>query len=461
MRSLVFIALCAITNWAFPQNCDKLNLQEKYQITSKCAEQVMTLTFDLLERPYIYLANKEAGLTIHRLDDHGRTMRVAAVPTDSFDNLEVMGVSQYGKKLYLALGNFFTAKENPAMAIIDIDNPEAPFIRGFYKYPVATEGSSLVKVDGDYAYLTAFSHGLLILNISNEKNITLESRFTPVLNFPDVRPDATKINARGMVVQNNIVYLCYDAGGIRIINVSDKKNPKETGRYANPIMTGKPRAYNNAVLRDSLLYVAVDYCGLEILNVKDTANIKLEAWWNPWTCHTNPLNWFSSNGHTNEIVLDSAENKLFISTGKSDLHVVDVSDVQHPDSCSMFGGAGNNIGTWGVNRFKNKVGLAYICTVIPFTSNFSGVKILEYDRTLGYEVENQRLIRISKNPTTQSIQVLNVQPGTPFTLYDFQGRSFKSGRLDVHGEIDLTLAAPGYYMLHLEGYAPAKILKTL
>jgi hypothetical protein len=421
----------------------------------------MTLTFDLADRPYVYLANKEAGLTIHRLDDHGRTMRVAQIPIDSFDQLEVMGVSQFGKKLYLALGNFFSAKENPAMAIIDIDNPEQPFIRGFYKYPVATEGSSLVKVDGDYAYLAAFSHGLLVLNISDEKNITLESKFTPVLNFPDAVPDATKINARGMAVQDDIVYLCYDAGGIRIINVSDKKNPKETGRFSNPVMTGKPRAYNNAVLRDSLLYVAVDYCGLEILNINDTSDIKLTAWWNPWTCHTSPLNWFNSNGHTNEIVLDSQENKLFISTGKSDLHVVDVSDVQNPDSCSMFGGPTNKIGTWGVNRYKNKVGLAYICTVIPFSSNFSGVKVLEYDRTLGYKLENQRLIRLANNPTSSMVQVLNGAPETLYSIYDTQGRLVQSGSLDAEGQIDLRKAIPGYYIIKLEGYAPAKLLKTL
>jgi hypothetical protein len=334
MKILVFIQFLVLPFIGYSQSCEKLNLSETQSFDAKCAEQVMTLTFDLTGKPYIYVANKEAGLRVLKVTP-SHVEEVARVPIDSFEDLEVMGVSQYGNFLYLALGNFFSTKQSPGLGVIDISDPLNPIKNGFWKYNISTEGSAIVKVDGDYAYLAAFSHGLFVLDISDFRNIQKVGQITPALNFPDAIPDASKINARGMVLENDIVYLCYDAGGIRIINVSDKSNPTETGRFSNPIMTGKPRAYNNAALRDSLLYVGVDYCGIEILNIKDTSDIKLHAWWNPWNCETNPLNWFSSNGHVNEIVLDSQENKLFVSTGKSDLHVVDVSDPANPDSCSI------------------------------------------------------------------------------------------------------------------------------
>jgi hypothetical protein len=139
-----------------------------------------------------------------------------------------------------------------------------------------------------------------------------------------------------------------------------------------------PRAYNNLVLNDSLLYVTVDYCGLEILNVSDTANISLTGWWNPYNCPGN--NWFASPSHTNEIAYDPDCNVVFISTGKSDMMVVDVANPSAPDSCNFYGGVNNNIGTWGVSRYENEIYLSYICTLgIPFASNWTGVKILSYN----------------------------------------------------------------------------------
>lgn len=144
-------------------------------------------------------------------------------------------------------------------------------------------------------------------------------------------------------------------------------------------MNGKPRAYNNIVLDGSYVYAAVDYCGMEVLNVSDTSNIKLSSWWNPWTCQTNPLNWFSSNGHANEIAFDAAKKLIFISSGKSDMQVVDVSNPLNPVFKYEYGGVNNNIGTWGVSIYNNQVYLTYICSLIPFSSSWTGVKILQYN----------------------------------------------------------------------------------
>ncbi|MBI1307874.1 MAG: hypothetical protein GC181_14820 [Bacteroidetes bacterium] len=403
------------------QDCDKLNIQLTGSVESGCSDQVMTMTHDLVGRNFLYVANKESGLTIFNLSKSSPEL-VASVPVDSLDGLEVMGVSQYGSTLYLALGNFFSAKQNPGLAMIDVDNPIEPKIKGIWKFSQPTEGSSLVLVQGNYAFLAAFSHGVFILDISDPKNIQQVSQIIPALNFPDSKPDATKINARGMVLEKDVLYLCYDAGGIRVINISDKQSPKETGRYSNPVMTGKPRAYNNAAKYGKYLFAGVDYCGMEVLDVSDTSNIKQVSWWNPWNCEESALNWFSSNGHVNEVRYDTVESKLFMSTGKSDFIVLDVSDPANPDSCSGYGGVSNNIGTWGLNIFNDEIYLAYICTVVPFSSNWSGVKVLKYNRH----------VSISKTELNHFIIQNPVVPGT--TIFFSDDEKFNIFLVNTNGQ---------------------------
>ncbi|MBK7338041.1 MAG: hypothetical protein IPJ00_18600 [Saprospirales bacterium] len=58
---------------------------------------------------------------------------------------------------------------------------------------------------------------------------------------------------------------------------------------------------------------------------------------------------------------------IYLSTGKSDLHVLDVSDPSQPDSCNFFGGGIQPVqGSLGLGRYKQELYLTYICAVIPF-----------------------------------------------------------------------------------------------
>jgi hypothetical protein len=350
----------------------------KYDLPSSCAEMFLTSKHDDQNRPYLYVAAKDGGLKI--FDISGTPVLVKTIAITSFGSLHVMNLSQNGNYLYLALGNHFgTAVQNPGFAIIDITNPATAVVKTYWSNTAVTGGAGIVETEGNYAYLGAMKNGLMIFDITDKTLPVLRSTFIPSINYPDLNPDPNKYNARGMAVKNDIVYLCYDAGGLRIINTVDKLNPRQTGKYSNPGMNGKPRAYNNVILDGSYVYAAVDYCGMEVLNVSDTSNISLTSWWNPWTCQTNALNWFSSNGHANEIAYDAAKKIVFISSGKSDLQVVDVSNPAAPAFKYEYGGVNNDIGTWGVSVYNNSVYLSYICAFIPFSSNWTGVKILQYN----------------------------------------------------------------------------------
>lgn len=361
--------------------CTEAVLLPKGEIPSTCGAMVMTMAHDRSDRPYLYVANKEAGLKIYHVADPAAPALAATVPITAFESLDVMSLSQAGNRVFLALGNHFTNPMKAGMAIVDVADPSSPVLLDYHVVPGSSSGAGVVKVEDGYAYLGAMKSGLVILDVSDPKDIKQVSQFMPDIDWPAKNPNANFYNARGLEVRQGKVYLAFDAGGLRIIDAQDRAKPREIGRFANPalhIPINLPRAYNNLVLDGTRAYVAVDYCGMEILDVSDAASISLTGWWNPQGCPEN--NWFTSPIHANEIQYSPGCKRLFISTGKNDLDMVDVSDPAKPASCGWFGGPANNRGTWGVSLWKERIYLSYVCTMgIPFASDWTGVKILVQD----------------------------------------------------------------------------------
>ncbi len=340
-------------------------------------KQCMTALHDRLGRPYLYVAGKERGLLVYNVSSIGAPVLVDSVTVASLNALELMSVSQDGNYLYLALGNVFNNASVPGMAIVDVTVPTSPVLKSVWKYYVQSGGAGIIKAEGNYAYLGAMRRGLMIFDISDKTNPVLQSIFKPSNSFPNpTNPDSLKYNARGLAVRSSIVYLCDDAGGVRVINATNKSAPVETGHFSNPAVYNRPRAYNNLELDDTLLYVAVDYCGMEILSVADTANMHMVGWWNPWHCESLSNTWFNSPGHTNEIHFDPGCKDVFMSSGKSEINVVNVSNPASPDSCTKYSSPGGNVGVWGLDLYHDQVYACYIYVPlgIPFFSNWSGVK---------------------------------------------------------------------------------------
>lgn len=386
-----------------------LGIQFQVDIPAICSELTMTMMHDTEDRPYLYVANKEAGLTIYDITNLSSPVNVATVSIDLYLDMHVMSLTQSGNYVYLATGNTW-ATDSSGVVIVDVQNPTSPVVTDYYFLPNSTHGSGIVRVEGNYAYLGAMQDGLITLDVTDKSNIQFVSQFIPDINYPINNPSNVDIyNLRGMEVRNDTIYACYDGGGIRIIDVTNKVVPVQIGQYCNPVMytpMNHPKAYNNIVLRDNLAYVAVDYCGLEILNISDPANIELSGWWNPYGCPDN--NWFTSPVHSNEIVLDESCDVVFLSTGKSDMMAIDVSNPAFPDSVDSYGSVDNNMGTWGINRYQDQVYLSYICVPfgIPFYSNWTGVKILSYTNcTNDLNEIGAEEFRVYPNPAEDFIRI--------------------------------------------------------
>lgn len=340
-----------------------------------------TVVYDKLDRPYFYVANITGGLLIFDANDANNPQLIKTIPIEDLGNLNAMNAHQDGNFLYLALGNFFgTNQQESGFGVIDISTPENAFVSDFWKGSEVIKGSAVVTVEGNFAYLGAMTEGLIIFDISDKTDILQLAQIIPDIHFPMPNPGAVQMpNARGIAVRNDLVYLCYDAGGIRIIDVSDKFNPVEISNYINEEVLGKQQAYNNILLNGDLAYVAVDYCGFEILDISDPENIFQVSWWNPWECEKLSNLWLNSPGHTNQIVYAESDNLIFLSAGGSELVALDVSDPAAPIARNGYGMEGNQLAVWGVELHNNKLYLSYINAFVPFFATWSGVKILDWE----------------------------------------------------------------------------------
>lgn len=337
----------------------------------------MTMIRDAADRPFLYIAAKDAGLRIYDIKDAPRLVR--SIPIAQLRSMHVMSLSQAGKRVYLALGNHWGKGETAGLAVIDVDRPAEASVAGVWKDTEVNGAGGAVVVHGRTAFLAAMQSGLVVLDVGRPSAIRVAARLLPELSFPDARPDRGKINARGLALEKNLLFLCFDAGGVRVIDVADPWKPAEIGRYSNPAMNGRPRAYNNLVISGHLAFVTADYVGLEILDISDPRAIKLVSWWNPWNPKLMGLRWFSSPGHTNEIAYDARSKVVLMSAGRSDLVAVNVSDPARPRQVGSIGAVDDRQATWGLSLNGDIVYLAYIRTLgIPFRADWPGVKAYRY-----------------------------------------------------------------------------------
>ncbi|MBK8499209.1 MAG: hypothetical protein IPL52_10400 [Flavobacteriales bacterium] len=112
-----------------------------------------------------------------------------------------------------------------------------------------------MKVDGDEAYVGAMEDGLIVLDVGNPADIQFISSFQPDPTWPGIAGYAP--NGRGMAIVGDLLYLAFDAGGLRTLDISDPSAISQIGQYVNPnipILT--PPAYNNIVVIDGLARIA-------------------------------------------------------------------------------------------------------------------------------------------------------------------------------------------------------------
>lgn len=338
-----------------------------------------TTVVDESNKSIVYVTQKAGGvLVLETKDGRGKPKRLAQVLKRDLFNLDAMDATQKGNYLYVALGDFFRRNVRAGLAIIDVSDPKRPRVTARWRSKTNLHGAAEVVVDGDNVYLGAMEHGVFVFDVSNKKRIRELSNIKLDRNYPRANPNRVQEpNARGLAVRGNFLYVANDAGGLRIVDISNKQNPREIGKHILQKTGLKQQAYNNVAIDFPYAYIGLDYCGMEIVNIRNPRTPKHVSWWNPWKCNTNANNWFNSPGHTNQIAFDKKTKQVFMSAGDSELQVLDVSNHKRPRLTSKFGRVKNGQGVWGATITNEMIYLTYIRTFVPFRGGWSGIKAVE------------------------------------------------------------------------------------
>ncbi len=334
---------------------------------------------DQAGRDCLYVALKNGGLAILDIaDPKAAPKELAAIATAKFDGLPVMHLAQRKGLLYLVLGDFFSAQGAYAgLAIVNVAKPREPKVASVWKSKEKLQGAAAIILKDNYAYLGAMNHGVFVFDIRDPAKIEKAAEILPEVDFPRKNPKKVQHpNARGFALKGNHLYVAFDAGGLRVLDIENPRRPREIGRFANPGMNKKQAAYNNLAIDGTVAYVAVDYAGMEVLDIRDPRNIKLIAWWNPWEADTLKNLWFNSPGHTNQIEYDAKRKQVYLSAGDSDLLVIDVADAAKPNLAAQHGAPKDKLGVWGLTVSGDYVYLAYVTAAIPFQGTWSGIKAI-------------------------------------------------------------------------------------
>lgn len=425
---------------------------------------------------YIYSANMEFGLGIYQYSSPGTLNNITNLPNSTFNNLEAGTVEIKGTSLFIGIGNYHNNNNTASgLAILDITNPATPVIKDIWDSAAFTHGINHIVIDGDYAYLSTMSDGIIILNIADENNIHFESSLQLDLSWPS--PSGNAHNARGMMIKNDSLFVCFDRGGLRVVDVSDKANPSEVYKYINTSLTTvAAAAYNDIAIKGNYAFISVDYCGLEIIDISSTPFTSVQ-WYNPWGC--NFTNWSGADIHTNEVRLGSHDSLLFVSGARSELFVFDVTDPLNTVKIGEFVNLSDSIASNGLDVYNGKVLLSLLRAAIhippltPFYSDPGGLELLDYQvvlQNVGTEEMNaSAVVSLSPNPVHSiiSLQINALLQGRhQIILSNAIGKTVAIKEISGEG-IPLTLhlstegITSGIYIIRIEGETLNKTLKFI
>ena len=111
-----------------------------------------------------------------------------------------------------------------------------------------------MAVSGKYAYIADDNKGLMIVDISDPRNLQLVSRYD------------TAGSSRGVAVSDGYAYIADGNKGLVIVDISDPENPMEEGHYDTA-----GDAFGVVVI-GSYAYVADSYDDLVIVDISDPGN---------------------------------------------------------------------------------------------------------------------------------------------------------------------------------------------
>jgi hypothetical protein len=148
------------------------------------------------------------------------------------------------------------ANSEKGLQLVSLADASQPVLKGIYS---TVKYIWDVKADENYAYVSDLYHNLRIFDIRNPQKPTQVSS----LEFDN------ELFKSAMCGQ--YLYLCNNAGGLKIVDISRPENPWVTGTYCPSLDTGKvPQFYDVALYGNNALVTDM-YYGLRVIDVSNPA----------------------------------------------------------------------------------------------------------------------------------------------------------------------------------------------
>lgn len=464
MKRLIIAFLILICSFESYSQIDTLTFVEEavHLFPSFPVKSSYTTLFDKRKgMNYVYSANMESGLGIYDISSKSNINPALNWGISNFNNLDISTLEQRGNSLFVGIGDFqVNTNLSSGLAIVDITNPTSPVIKDIWDSSLFKHGIAHIYVEGNYAYLSTMTDGIIILDVSNENKIAFKSNLKLDINFP--APSTNAHNARGLKFKNDTLFVCFDRGGLRVVNVTNKTNPIEIYKYINHSLNSQAAAaYNDIAIKGNFAFVSVDYCGLEVLDIS-TFPYKSIQWYNPWNC--NLTNWSGANLHTNEVMLSNNDSFLFISAGQSELLAFDVTNPFSVSKVGEFINLKDTLASHGLDVKDNKIILSLIHTpfhIPPFTPFFAdpgGLKLVNYSFTtqstsINETSKNMASLKIFPNPNqgqnllvSCNTELINISIMNSIGQLVFNEN--KIHQKEIY--LDLSTIVPGIYILSIE-----------
>ncbi len=207
-------------------------------------------------------------------------------------------------------GFCFLACGRSGLQIVDVSDPNEPFVAGYWD---ENQGNAYgLDVDGDWAYIADDLFGMSIVNISDPENPVL----TSAINTPGKAWDIT--------VSGDLAYIADGESGVRIIDVNDRRNPREISVFDT---RGDAK---EIVLSGDYAYVADDLNNLVILDISNPNQPRQISF---------IRNLSESKG------LDAINDIIYLADGSGGLRIFDATEPVHPHQIGHHPDAGY---VWGV-----------------------------------------------------------------------------------------------------------------
>lgn len=286
----------------------------------------------IIDSKYAYVAARRQGFIILDISEPQMVSKVGQLKLDFVNDVIVKGNYCFiaGGQRRFSHGHF---------SVVDISRKEAPMLIEKFDLP---RGANRIYDYKQYVFVSAHGAGLFIYDCSNPREPKFMSNFRMQYSpqeYPLVAKETLLENHTwGVKVRNKIAYVCDDHAGIRLVDISDIRRPRQISRFI--YKKGLSGFCNDVVVDENYMYLAYDFGYLLIVDISNKMRPKIVGMFNP----NGNKSWKQSDFVA--IRLAKAKDLIYVATSRhGGVAVIDVKNPKNPRKVYFYEG---NASVWGL-----------------------------------------------------------------------------------------------------------------